>query len=63
LAFAREGAKVVVADVVTEGSQRTAQLIKETKGEALFVKTDVTKSVNFQGNDPPRGALAKNMSS
>jgi NAD(P)-dependent dehydrogenase (short-subunit alcohol dehydrogenase family) len=39
--FAREGAKVVVADVqVTEGEE-TVHLIKAASGEAIFVKTDV----------------------
>ena len=34
LAFAREGAKVVVADVTAEGGQETVRLIKEAGGEA-----------------------------
>src|SRR5215475_4761736 len=43
LAFAREGAKVVVADIVVAGGEETAQMIKTAGGEAIFVKTDVTK--------------------
>ncbi len=44
LAFAREGAKVVVADVLTDGGEGTVQRIKEAGGKAIFVKTDVSKA-------------------
>lgn len=43
LAFAREGAKVVVADIAEAGGQETVQMIRETPGEAIFVRSDVTK--------------------
>ena len=43
LAFAREGAKVVVADIVADGGNRTVDLIREAGGEALFVQTDVSQ--------------------
>jgi NAD(P)-dependent dehydrogenase (short-subunit alcohol dehydrogenase family) len=42
VAFAREGAKVVIGDVVAPGGQRTVELIKDTGAEAIFVQTDVT---------------------
>lgn len=48
LAFAREGAKVVVADVVVEGGQETAEMIKQDGGEATFVKTDVSKAAEVE---------------
>jgi NAD(P)-dependent dehydrogenase (short-subunit alcohol dehydrogenase family) len=41
--FAREGAKVVVADVLVEGGEETVRLIQTAGGEALFVKTDVAQ--------------------
>ena len=44
LAFAREGAKVVVADVSARGGEETVQLIKAADGEAIFVMTDVSKA-------------------
>ena len=44
LAFAREGAKVAVADIAAEGGERTVQLIEEAGGESLFVETDVSRS-------------------
>jgi len=44
LAFAREGAKVVIADVSVEGGEKTAHMIKESGGQAVFVKTDVSKA-------------------
>jgi NAD(P)-dependent dehydrogenase (short-subunit alcohol dehydrogenase family) len=43
LAFAREGAKVVVSDVFGEGGEETARLIQEAAGKAIFVKADVSK--------------------
>src|SRR4051812_7822473 len=42
LAFAREGASVVVADV-SEKDQETARMIKEKGGQALAVRCDVTR--------------------
>ena len=46
--FAREGARVVVVDIVTEGGEETVQLIKEAGGDALFVKCDVTNSKDVE---------------
>ncbi len=43
LLFAREGAKVVVADVLVEGGEETVKMISDAGGEATFVKTDVSK--------------------
>jgi NAD(P)-dependent dehydrogenase (short-subunit alcohol dehydrogenase family) len=42
LAFAREGARVIVADVTTVGGQETVRTIDEQGGEALFVQADVS---------------------
>jgi len=44
LAFAHEGANVIVADVVTEGNEETAGLIEQAGGQALAVTCDVTRS-------------------
>lgn len=44
LLFARRGAKVIVADVASPGGEETAAMVKSTGGEALFVKTDVSRS-------------------
>lgn len=41
--FVKEGAKVVVADYVEEGGKQTVEEIKKIGGEAIFVKTDVSK--------------------
>ncbi len=48
LVFAREGAKVVVSDIVVEGGEETVQQIKAAGGEALFVKADVSKAADVE---------------
>ncbi len=48
LAFAREGAKVVVADVQVEGGEETEQMINEAGGEAIFVMTDVSNAAEVE---------------
>jgi NAD(P)-dependent dehydrogenase (short-subunit alcohol dehydrogenase family) len=47
-AFAKRGAKVVVADVDVKGGEETVAHIKESGGEAIFKKTDVSKSSEVQ---------------
>jgi NAD(P)-dependent dehydrogenase (short-subunit alcohol dehydrogenase family) len=44
LAFAREGAGVVVADIAAEGNQETARLIEQAGGRAFAVTCDVTST-------------------
>ena len=41
--FCREGAKVVLGDINTDGGERTAAQIRADGGEARFVKLDVTR--------------------
>src|SRR5919198_4460731 len=48
LTFAREGAKVVVADVAVEGGEETVRLIQQGGGEALFVKADVSQAAEVE---------------
>jgi NAD(P)-dependent dehydrogenase (short-subunit alcohol dehydrogenase family) len=48
LVFAREGAKVVVADVVVEGGEETVRLVKQAGGEAVFVKADMAKAADVE---------------
>ncbi|MEW6296745.1 MAG: SDR family oxidoreductase [Thermodesulfobacteriota bacterium] len=48
LAFAREGAKVVVADVIVDGGQETVRLLTAAGGQGLFVKTDVSKAAEVE---------------
>lgn len=43
-AFAREGAKVVLADIAAEGGEETLHMIKAAGGEATFVPTDVAQA-------------------
>jgi len=44
LAFSREGAKTIIADWSKESGEETVEQIKKQGGEAVFVKTDVSKS-------------------
>jgi NAD(P)-dependent dehydrogenase (short-subunit alcohol dehydrogenase family) len=53
LAFAREGASVVVADVSEAGNQETARMIEELGGRALAVRCDVSRAEDV------KAALAK----
>jgi NAD(P)-dependent dehydrogenase (short-subunit alcohol dehydrogenase family) len=46
--FAREGAKVVVAELNAEAGEQTAQLIVQEGGEAVAVQTDVTEPDSIQ---------------
>lgn len=43
LAFSREGAKVVIADMNGEAGEETVGLVRAKGGEASFVKTDVSQ--------------------
>jgi NAD(P)-dependent dehydrogenase (short-subunit alcohol dehydrogenase family) len=43
LIFAREGARVVVADIVPVGGKATVEQIRKLGGEALFVQVDVSQ--------------------
>ncbi|MBD2114108.1 MULTISPECIES: SDR family oxidoreductase [Cyanophyceae] len=53
LAFAREGVKVVAADISEQGNQETVHLIENQGGQAIAVKCDVTRSEDI------RAALGK----
>jgi NAD(P)-dependent dehydrogenase (short-subunit alcohol dehydrogenase family) len=44
LTFAREGVKLIIADLNDEGGQQTVHMITEQGGDAIFVQTDVTQA-------------------
>jgi NAD(P)-dependent dehydrogenase (short-subunit alcohol dehydrogenase family) len=46
--FAREGARLILADVIEDAGQATMQAIKQSGGEALFVKTDVSQAADVE---------------
>ena len=48
LLFAKEGARVVVADTNVETAEETIRLIKAEGGEALFVQADVSKAADVE---------------
>ena len=48
LAFAREGAKVVLADIDVAGGEETLRRIKAAGGDGIFVKADVSKPADVE---------------
>lgn len=48
LAWAREGAKVVVSDVNAQGGEETAALVRSAGGDALFVACDVGSAADCE---------------
>jgi NAD(P)-dependent dehydrogenase (short-subunit alcohol dehydrogenase family) len=48
LLFAREGARVAVADMVVAGGQETVGMIKDTGGQAHFIQVDVSKATDIE---------------
>ncbi len=48
LVFAREGAKILVADILAESGQETAALVRQAGGEATFVQCDVTQAAQVE---------------
>jgi NAD(P)-dependent dehydrogenase (short-subunit alcohol dehydrogenase family) len=49
LAFAREGAKVVAADIQPQAAAETIRLIKSDRGEAIWVQADVSQAGEVSG--------------
>jgi NAD(P)-dependent dehydrogenase (short-subunit alcohol dehydrogenase family) len=41
--FAEEGARLVVTDIDEEGAERTAEEIRDAGGEAIALRTDVSR--------------------
>jgi NAD(P)-dependent dehydrogenase (short-subunit alcohol dehydrogenase family) len=48
LRLAREGAKVMIADYIPEGGERTVRMIKEAGAEAGFVNADVSVAIQAE---------------
>ena len=48
VAFAREGARIVVADVNEAGAKKTVEHIEKAGGQALLVRADVTRAADMQ---------------
>jgi NAD(P)-dependent dehydrogenase (short-subunit alcohol dehydrogenase family) len=48
VAFAREGARVVIGDVDAAGAEKTVASIRNKGGEAICVGVDVTKQADVQ---------------
>ena len=44
LTFARQGARMVVADIAVEGGNETVRMVEDAGGEAIFVAADVSKA-------------------
>ena len=48
LAFANEGAKVVIDDINVQGGEETLAMVKRAGAEAVFVKADVSKAAEAE---------------
>ena len=48
VAFAREGARVVVADINEAGAKTTVELIERAGGQGVVVRADVTRAADVQ---------------
>ncbi len=48
LLFAREGAKIVVADIAPAGGQETVQQIREEGGQAVYARADVARPADCE---------------
>src|SRR5919198_775334 len=48
LTFAREGAKLIIADMNEDGGQQTVHMITEQGGEATFVQVDVARAAEVE---------------
>ena len=48
LLFAREGAKVVIADIKDEEANQTVKMIQDAGGKAIFTHTDVTAMADLE---------------
>ncbi|MHB9093949.1 MAG: glucose 1-dehydrogenase, partial [Eubacteriales bacterium] len=48
LLFAKEGAKVVIADIAVEAGQKVVEQIRKNGGDAIFMKLDVSKEYEWQ---------------
>ena len=48
LAFAREGARVAIADVAVDDGKESVEMIKKFNGDALFIRTDVSKALEVE---------------
>lgn len=46
--FAREGAKVVIADILEDDGRKLEAEVQQTGGEAMFLRTDVTSEADWQ---------------
>ncbi len=48
LVFAREGARVIVADTAHDGGEQTVAAIRKSGGEAQFVRCDVSRAADVE---------------
>jgi NAD(P)-dependent dehydrogenase (short-subunit alcohol dehydrogenase family) len=44
LAFAKAGAKIVIGDIMVEEGEETVSLIRQSGGDAVFIKADISRA-------------------
>ena len=54
LAFAAEGARLVVGAKDVDGGEKTAAMVRETGGQAIFAHRDVSVAADGGGERPSR---------
>jgi NAD(P)-dependent dehydrogenase (short-subunit alcohol dehydrogenase family) len=47
--FAREGARLMLVDIVEKGGHETLQMVKELGADAIFRKADVSRAADVEG--------------
>ncbi len=48
LAFAGQGATVIVSDIMIEGGEETVHMIEKGGGQAIFIKADVSRAMEVE---------------
>ena len=59
--FAREGAKVVIGDVLEEEGRKTETEINETGGESLFLRMDAVSYTHLRAHETEADVVCRRL--